>query len=73
MLHGVEHGKLTQGRTLAIGVDDLRHVVLTQQSSEERSGGLGIAILLEEDVQHSSVFVDRPPQPVFDAAHVYAP
>lgn len=40
VLHPVEHGKLAESRALAsqlVGVDDLRHVVLTQQSCDAQS------------------------------------
>ena len=76
VLHGVEHRKFPKSGAITpelVGVDDLWYVVLTEQSTEEQSGSLGIAVFLKEDVQHGSVFVDRPPQPVFDPAHVHAP
>ncbi|BDP43742.1 hypothetical protein DAETH_37110 (plasmid) [Deinococcus aetherius] len=75
VLHPVEHGKLAQGRARApelIGVDDLWGVVFPQQALKERPGSLGIAVLLKEDVQHSTVFIDRPPQPVGDAPDIHA-
>lgn len=53
VLHRVEHGKLTQGRTIApefVGVDDLRRVVLSQEPTKERFSRLGIAVLLKENV-----------------------
>ncbi|BDP43611.1 hypothetical protein DAETH_35800 (plasmid) [Deinococcus aetherius] len=75
VLHRVEHGKLTQGCPIApqlVGMDNLRHVVFPQQSLEERSGGLGVAVFLKENFQHGSVFVHGPPQPLFDTPHVHA-
>lgn len=76
VLHGVEHGEFPKRCTVApelVGVNDLRHVVFPQQSLEERSGSLGVAVFLKENVQHSPAFIDRPPQPVFDPAHIHAP
>lgn len=49
------------------------HVVLAQQSPEERSGDLGVAIFLQEDVQHSSALQGGPLQPVREATHIHAP
>jgi hypothetical protein len=73
VLHGVEHGKFSESCPIApelVGMDHLRHVVFPQQSLEERSGGLGVAVFLEEDVQHGPVFVDGAPQPLFDTAYI---
>lgn len=74
VLHTVEHGKLAHGRTITpelVGVDDLWHVVLTEQSSDERSSCLDITVFLKENVQHGSMFIHGSPQPVFDPADVH--
>ncbi|MBB5378501.1 hypothetical protein HNQ07_004008 [Deinococcus metalli] len=44
-------------------MNDLWHVVFTQQSLEERAGGLGIPVCLQEDVQHGAALIHGPPQP----------
>jgi len=75
VLHSVEHGNFPKSCAVTpklVDMDDLRHVVFSQQSLEERSGGLGVAVFLKEDIQHGSMFVDGPPQPVFDTAYVHA-
>ncbi|BDP44178.1 hypothetical protein DAETH_41470 (plasmid) [Deinococcus aetherius] len=67
VLHGVEHGKFPQSCPVApqlVGVNDLRHVVLVEQAHKKGPGCLGVAVFLKQDVQHVSVFVDRPPQPM---------
>ena len=64
VLHGVEHGKFSNRRTVApqlVGVDDVRHVVLTEQPGEEGAGRLGVPVRLEQDVKHGAVLVHRPP------------
>ena len=75
VLHGVEHGKFPESCPIApelVGMDDLRHVVFPQQALEERLSSLGVTVFLKEDVQHSSVFVHGPPQPLFNTAYVHA-
>ncbi|BDP43787.1 hypothetical protein DAETH_37560 (plasmid) [Deinococcus aetherius] len=74
VLHGVEHGKFPKRCTITpelVRMDNLGNLVFTEQASEERAGGLGIPVLLKEDVQHSSTFIDGSPQPVFDPADVH--
>lgn len=53
VLHGVEHGKFPDGRTVApqlVRVDDLGHIVLTEQSAEEAAGSYCVAVRLEQDL-----------------------
>ena len=67
VLHAVEHGKCPHGRPRApelVGVDDLRNLVLTEQSREEGSCGRRIPVGLEQDVEDGTVLVDGPPEPV---------
>ena len=70
MLDSVEHEEVSDRRPRAlqrVAMTTLRHVVPTQQASDERCGNLGVTRVLDEDVQHRSVIVDRPPPPDFDA------
>ena len=50
-------------------MNGLWEVVFTQQSGEKRFSGLSIAVFLQEDVKHGTLFIDRPPQPVVDPTH----
>ena len=47
-------------------MNGLWDVVLAQQASKECLGCLSITVFLQEDVEHCTLFIDRPPQPVFD-------
>lgn len=76
MLHGVEHGKCPNARTIApqlVGVDDLWHVEFPQQTDEKGLGRLSIPVLSKENVEHAPMLVHGPPQLVGDPAnlHVY--
>ncbi len=74
--HTVEHGKLTKSRPITpelVSVDRLWNVVLTQEADKEGLGCLSIAVPLKDNVQHDAMFINRPPQPVGDAAHVHMP
>ena len=76
VLHGVEHVEFPQGRPVApqlVGVNDVWDVVLAEQVDEKGLGRLGIAVFLEEDVQHLPRFIDGPPQPVLDSTDLDAP
>lgn len=76
MLHPVEHGKSPQGRAVTpelIGMGDLRHVVFLQQPMKKRIGRFGIPVFLKGHVKHGSVFIDCPPQPMFDPADIHVP
>ena len=69
VLHGVEHGKLTQRRPVApqlVGVNGLWNAIFTEQADEKGSGCLGISMFLKEDVEDGPVFVDRAPQPMLN-------
>ena len=69
VLHGVEHGNLTQRRPIApqlVGMDHLRHVVFPQEADKKGLGRLGVSVFLKQNVQHVPVFVDRSPQPLLD-------
>ncbi len=62
MLHAVEHGKLTKGRTITpelVSVDSFWDVVLTQEADEEGLGRLSIAVALKNNVQHDAMFIGR--------------
>lgn len=74
VLHGVEHGKLMKGRPITpelVSVYCLWNIVLTQEADKEGLGGLSIAVPLKDNVQHDAMFINRPPQPVGDAAYVH--
>jgi hypothetical protein len=45
-------------------MNDLRHVVFAQQADEKEFGGLGISVFLQENVEHISILIHGPPQPV---------
>ncbi len=71
VLHGVEHRKLAQGRPVPVapqlvGVNDLWDVIFPQQVDEKGPGGPGVSVFLKQDVQHGSVLIHRPPEPMFD-------
>ena len=52
-----------------IGYDDTRNVLQPfEQLFEEPLGRLGTASALDQDVEHGTVLVDRPPQIVLFAA-----
>ena len=75
MQRAVEHVQVPDGRSIApqfVGMNDFWDVVLTQQAEEEGPHRLGVAVLLQEDIQHVSVIVHRPPQPVVDPADLNA-
>ncbi|BBN97086.1 hypothetical protein DEGR_38190 (plasmid) [Deinococcus grandis] len=75
VLHGVEHGNLTQRRPIApqlVGMDHLRHVVFPQEADKKGLGRLGVSVFLKQNVQHVPVFVDRSPQPMLDPADLDA-
>lgn len=45
-------------------MNGLWDVIRAQQVDEKGLGPLGVAVFLEEDVQHVSTFIDHPTQPV---------
>lgn len=69
VLHMVEHREFSDGCPVApevVSVDDLRDRIFAKETYEKGLGSLGIAVFLEENVQHVPVFIDGPPQPVLD-------
>jgi len=50
-----------------IGMNDLWDIVFTQEASQERLRGLGVAMPLEKDALQEAVLVHGPPQPVSNA------
>ena len=50
-----------------IGVNDLWDIVFTQDPAQERLRGFGIAVTLEQDVEHEAVLVHCSSEPVADA------
>ena len=48
-------------------MNGLWDVVFTQQASKECFGCLSITVFLKEDVKHGTLFIHRPPKPVFDS------
>ena len=50
-------------------MNGLWDVVIAQQAAEKCFGRLSITMFLKEDVEHASMFINRPPQPVFDPAN----
>ena len=50
-----------------IGMDDLWDIVFSQQPGQEGLRRFGIAMPLEENVEHKTVLVHGPPEPVSDA------
>lgn len=74
VLHAVEHGKLANGCTIApelVGMDGDWDVMFAQQPAEEGLGRLSVTVSLKENVQDYAVSIDRPPQPMSNAAHVH--
>jgi len=72
VLHTVEHRDFPHSSSVAaqfIGMNDFRDLKFDQQSMEEPSS-LRIPMFLHQHVQHSTVFVYGPPQPVLDPADV---
>ena len=52
-----------------IGMDDLWDIVFSQQPGQEGLRRFGIAMPLEENVEHKTVLVHGPPKPVSNAVH----
>jgi hypothetical protein len=50
-----------------IGMDDLWDIVFSQQPGQEGLRGFGIPTPLEENIEHETVLVHGPPQPMPDA------
>lgn len=74
VLHIVEHGKLTKGRTITpelVGVDGFRDVMLAQQLGEEGLSRPCVSMALKGNVQDNAVFINGLPQPVGDATNVH--
>lgn len=68
VLHAVEHGKFSNGRSVTpefIGVNDVWHVIMHQKSCEEGLRCLGISTSLQKKIQHRARFVDGSPKPKF--------
>jgi len=62
--------KLPDGRPVTlelISMNDLWNVVFTEQTNQKCLRGLGIAVTLEEDVEHETVLIYCSPEPVSDA------
>ena len=55
-----------------IGTDRVWDIVFSQKSRHKVLGGLGIAVSLEQDIEHEAVLADRPPQPMSDPVHTGA-
>lgn len=52
VLDTMDHGNFPKCRTITpefVGMQDLRHFVSSQKSLKERSGGLSVAVVLEEE------------------------
>ena len=47
-------------------MNGLWNVVFAQQAGEKRFGCLRIPVFLKKNVEHSSLFIHRPPKPVYD-------
>jgi hypothetical protein len=63
-------GERSDGRAVPpqlIGVNDLCDIVFTHESGQECLRSVGVALALNEDVEHDLAFVDRPPEPVANA------
>ena len=72
MVDPIQAGKVTDCGTEAaelIRVDDLWDVVFTQEPSQEFLRSFGVSMPLKEDIEHETVLVHRPPQPMPDAVH----
>ena len=52
-----------------IGVYNFWDIVFTQQPHQEVPRGHGVAVPLQQDVEHKAVLVHRPPQPVPNSIH----
>jgi HAMP domain-containing protein/signal transduction histidine kinase/CheY-like chemotaxis protein len=50
-------------------MDDLWDIVFCQQPGQEGLRRFGVAVALKQDVEHETVLVHSPPQPVSDAVH----
>ena len=51
-----------------VGADRLWNVEFAEQASQECSCRFGISVALQQDIEHDSVLVHGPPQPVTDTA-----
>ena len=70
-----EAGNLPDGGSIApelIGTDRVWDIVFSQKPRHKVLGGLGIAVSLEQDIEHEAVLADRPPQPMSDPVHTGA-
>jgi hypothetical protein len=61
-----DHGSIT---TELIGMDDLWDIIFSQQPGQEGLHGFGVSLPLKKNVEHETLLVYGPPQPISDAVH----
>jgi hypothetical protein len=61
-----DHGSII---TELIGMDDLWDIIFSQQPGQEGFHGFGVSLPLKKNVEHETLLVYGPPQPISDAVH----
>lgn len=70
MLRGVEHGSFPQGSAVIpepSSVNDFWNFVSTQEPGQEHLCRGGVAVALEQTIEHDAILVVRSPPPVANA------